>query len=108
MQNLDGAIINTSLPQMASVFRVRPADLNIGITAYILSTAAFVPLSCWVADRLGAHRVLAVAIVIFALPTLFFCFSQNFSQLYSARILYSLAHALLLASPLRLDVLRGC
>ena len=44
MQNLDGAIINNSLPQMASVFRVRPADLNIGITAYILSTAAFVPL----------------------------------------------------------------
>src|ERR1700689_5026029 len=70
MQNLDGAIINTSLPQMAGTFAVRPADLNIGITAYILSVAAFVPLSGWVADRLGPKRVFAGAIVVFTLAPL--------------------------------------
>jgi MFS family permease len=70
MQNLDGAIINTSLPQMARTFAVRPADLNIGITAYVLATAAFVPLSGWVAERLGARRVFAGAIVVFTLASL--------------------------------------
>jgi MFS family permease len=44
MQNLDGAIINTSLPQIANSLAVRPVDTNIGITAYILSLAAFIPL----------------------------------------------------------------
>ena len=53
MQNLDGAIINTSLPQMAHSFSVDPVDLNVGITAYVLATAAFIPSSGWVASRLG-------------------------------------------------------
>jgi hypothetical protein len=34
MQNLVSAIINTSLPQMALSFGVRPVDLSLGITAY--------------------------------------------------------------------------
>src|SRR5258708_1763063 len=80
MQNLDGVIIATSLPQMASVFRVRPADLNVGITAYMLSTGAFVPLSGWVADRLGAKRVFAAAIVIFTLASLLCGFAQDVWQ----------------------------
>ncbi len=106
MQNLDGAIINTSLPQMASVFRVRPADLNIGITAYILSTAAFVPLSGWVADRLGAKRVFAGAIVIFALASLVCGFSQNLWQFSAARIVQGLGGALM-APVGRMVVLRS-
>src|SRR5581483_6025691 len=40
MQNLDGAIINTSLPQIANSLAVRPVDTNIGITAYILTPNA--------------------------------------------------------------------
>ncbi|MHB8528371.1 MAG: MFS transporter [Caulobacteraceae bacterium] len=95
MQNLDGVIIATSLPQMASVFRVGPADLNIGITAYMLSTAAFVPLSGWVADRLGAKRVFAAAIVIFTLASLVCGFSQDLWQFGAARIVQGLGGALM-------------
>src|SRR5262245_48219633 len=70
MQNLDGAILHTSLPQMASDFAVRPVDLNLGITSYMLAIAAFVPLSGWVADRFGARRVFAAAVVVFTLASL--------------------------------------
>ncbi|WP_242402546.1 hypothetical protein [Komagataeibacter kakiaceti] len=45
MQNLDGAIINTSLPQMARSFGVSTIDLSMGITAYMLASAALSPLS---------------------------------------------------------------
>lgn len=69
MQNLDSAIINTSLPQMALSFGVRPVDLSLGITAYILSTAAFLPVSGYLADRLGARGVFATAIVIFTVAS---------------------------------------
>jgi EmrB/QacA subfamily drug resistance transporter len=95
MQNLDGAIINTSLPQMARTFAVRPADLNIGITAYILSTAAFVPLSGWVADRLGPKRVFAGAIVVFTLASLACGFAHGLWEFTAARAVQGLGGALM-------------
>jgi EmrB/QacA subfamily drug resistance transporter len=106
MQNLDGVIITTSLPQMAGVFRVRPADLNLGITAYMLSTAAFLPLSGWVADRLGAKRVFAAAIVIFTLASVVCGVSQDLWQFTSARIFQGLGGALM-APVGRMVVLRS-
>ncbi len=95
MQNLDGAIINTSLPQMARAFHVRPADLNIGITAYILSTAAFVPLSGWVADRLGPKRVFAGAIVVFTLASIACGLSHGLWTFTAARAVQGLGGALM-------------
>jgi EmrB/QacA subfamily drug resistance transporter len=95
MQNLDGAIINTSLPQMAKSFAVRPNDLNIGITAYILSTAAFVPLSGWVADRLGAKRVFAAAIVVFTVASLACGLAQNLWLFVAARAVQGVGGALM-------------
>jgi EmrB/QacA subfamily drug resistance transporter len=69
MQNLDSAIINTSLPQMAASFGVRPVDLSLGITAYVLSMAAFLPVSAYLSDRLGVREVFASAIVVFTLAS---------------------------------------
>ena len=70
MQNLDAAIINTSLPQMAADFGVRALDLSAGITAYVIAAAACLPLSGWVADRFGARRVFSLAIVVFTLASI--------------------------------------
>ena len=95
MQNLDGAIINTSAPQMARAFGVRPNDLNIGITAYIISTATFVPLSGWIADRLGAKRVFAAAIVVFTLASLACGLAQNLWVFVAARTIQGLGGALM-------------
>jgi MFS family permease len=55
MENLDGTVIATALPQMALSFRMSPVDLNMGMTAYLLTLAVFIPVSGWVADRLGAR-----------------------------------------------------
>jgi EmrB/QacA subfamily drug resistance transporter len=95
MQNLDGAIINTSLPQMARAFHVRPADLNVGITAYVLATAAFVPMSGWLADRLGAKRVFAAAIVVFTLASLACGLAQDLWSFVAARAVQGLGGALM-------------
>src|ERR1700744_1854599 len=61
MQNLDGTIITTALPQMAVTFDTTPIPLSIGITAYILSLAVLIPVSGWLADRLGARTVFGFA-----------------------------------------------
>jgi MFS family permease len=51
MENLDGTIIATALPQMARSLHVRAVDLNIGMTAYLLTLAVLIPISGCVADR---------------------------------------------------------
>lgn len=106
IQHIDGAIINTSLPQMAESFSVQPVDINIGITAYLLSMAAFVPLGGWIADRFGAKHVFAAAIVIFALASIACGLAQTLWQFTAARIVQG-AGAALMAPVGRIVVLRN-
>jgi MFS family permease len=47
MENLDGTVIATAMPQMARSFGASPVDLNIGMTAYLLALAVFIPISGW-------------------------------------------------------------
>src|SRR5271169_6828279 len=70
MENLDGTIIATALPQMARSFHVGAVNLNIGMTAYLLTLAVFIPISGWVADRFGSRTIFATAIGIFTLSSL--------------------------------------
>jgi MFS family permease len=65
MENLDGTVIATAMPQMARSFDASPVDLNIGMTAYLLALAVFIPMSGWLADRFGARLVFASAIGLF-------------------------------------------
>ena len=70
MENLDGTVIATALPQMGKSFHVSPVDLNIGMTAYLLMLAVFIPISGWVADRVGARSVFVSAIAIFTVSSI--------------------------------------
>src|SRR5512142_2587118 len=65
MENLDSTVITTALPQMAITFDTTPIHLSVGITAYILSLAVFIPVSGWFADRFGARTVFRTAITVF-------------------------------------------
>ena len=69
MEQLDGTVIATALPQMAQSFGVAAVDLNIGMSAYLLTVAVFIPASGWVTDRFGARTVFACAIVVFTLSS---------------------------------------
>jgi EmrB/QacA subfamily drug resistance transporter len=69
MHNLDSTLIATSLPQIGSTFGVRAVDMSVGITAYLLASAAFLPLAGWLADRYSARRVFAAAVALFTLAS---------------------------------------
>src|SRR3712207_2286012 len=69
MQNLDSSAVTTALPAMARDLGEEPARLGAAITSYLVSLTVFIPLSGWVADRLGAKRVFMAAIVIFTLAS---------------------------------------
>lgn len=106
MQGLDGAIMNTSLPQMARSLRVAPLDLSIGITIYMLSAAAFVPLSGWLADRFGARGTFMLSILVFTVASLACGVAQNLWQFTAARALQGMGGSLMIPIG-RLIVLRN-
>ena len=106
MENLDGTIIVTALPQMARSFHVGAVNLNIGMTAYLLTLAVFIPISGWVADRVGSRSVFAVAIGIFTLSSLLCGLSQTLTQFTLMRILQGLGGAMMVPVG-RLIVLRN-
>ena len=95
MQMLDGTIVITSLPQMAASFGVQPVAMSIGITVYMLTMAAFIPLSGWLGDRFGARNIFLVAIAIFTLASLFCGLSGSLGEFIAARAVQGIGGALM-------------
>jgi EmrB/QacA subfamily drug resistance transporter len=95
MEQLDGSVIATSLPQIANSFGVHAVDVAIGMTAYIVTLAAFIPLSGWVSDRIGARTTFCGAIVFFALASAVCGICQNLPEFVLARIAQGAAGAMM-------------
>jgi EmrB/QacA subfamily drug resistance transporter len=95
MENLDGTVIATALPQMGASFGVGPADLSIGLTAYLLTLAVFIPVSGWVADRFGGRTVFAAAITVFTLASLLCGLSNSVTAFVLARIVQGIGGAMM-------------
>jgi EmrB/QacA subfamily drug resistance transporter len=106
MENLDGTIIATALPQMARSFHVGAVNLNIGMTAYLLTLAVFIPISGWVCDRFGSRSIFAAAIGIFTLSSLLCGLCHTLTQLALMRIVQGLGGAMMVPVG-RLVVLRN-
>jgi EmrB/QacA subfamily drug resistance transporter len=105
MENLDGTVIVTALPQMAISFDVQPVDLNIGVSSYILTLAILIPASGWIADRFGARPVFTAAIAIFTLASIFCGLCDSLAAFTLARILQGVGGAMMVPVG-RLAVLR--
>lgn len=95
MQNLDSSAIATALPAMARELEVEPARLGVAITSYLVSLTVFIPVSGWVADRLGARRVFMAAIVLFTLASALCARSNGLAELVGARVLQGLGGAMM-------------
>ncbi|WP_233235658.1 MFS transporter [Bordetella sp. LUAb4] len=106
MEMLDSTIITTALPEMARSFGVRPADMSIGMSAYLLALAVFIPISGWVADRYGSRKVFGGALVLFTLASILCGLAQTLPQFTAARVLQGLGGAMMVPVG-RLAVLRA-
>ena len=105
MENLDGSIITTALPQMAQSFHIRPVELSIGITSYLLTLAVFIPISGWIADRIGVRNVFTAALAIFTGASILCGLTGNLAEFTGARILQGIGGAMMVPVG-RLAVLR--
>jgi EmrB/QacA subfamily drug resistance transporter len=96
IETLDATILNTAVPRVAESLRVQPLSLKAALTSYALSLAVFIPISGWVADRMGTRRTFTTAIGIFGLGSLLCGLSMNLPMLVLSRILQGAGGSLMI------------
>ncbi|WP_425918462.1 multidrug transporter subunit MdtD [Acinetobacter sp. TSRC1-2] len=96
MQGLDTTIVNTALPAMAVSLGEDPLQMHSVVVAYVLSVAACIPLSGWLADRFGVRNTYFSAIIIFTLASLGCGLANSLNELLAYRIIQGIGGALLL------------
>jgi EmrB/QacA subfamily drug resistance transporter len=95
MEGLDSTMIAVSIPAMADSLGESPLRLNLVITSYLLSLAVFIPVSGWIADRLGARRVFCAAVLIFAGGSALCGLATNLPMLIAMRIVQGFGGAMM-------------
>jgi MFS transporter, DHA2 family, multidrug resistance protein len=87
---LDSTIVNVSLPKIMSSFGVGLSTIQWVITAYMLSMAAMLPTSGWLADKFGYKRVYFWGLFLFTVGSLLCGLSNDESTLIISRIIQGL------------------
>ncbi len=95
MEQLDTTIITTAVPDMAHSLGTSAVQLNLAVSAYVLTLAVFIPLSSWCADRFGVRRVFITALALFTLGSALCGLASNFTQLVAMRVLQGLGGSMM-------------
>lgn len=95
MENLDGTIVTTAVPQIGASLNTTAATVSLVITAYLLTLAVLIPLSGWLSHRFGNRRVFLTAIAIFTLASLGCGLSTSVEMLIVMRILQGVGGAMM-------------
>jgi len=96
MEQMDGTILATALPDMAHDLGVSAPSLSIALTSYLISLAVFIPASGWMADRFGPRRIFRAAILLFTLASAACAFAPNVSFLVAARFVQGMGGAMMI------------
>ncbi|OCB44646.1 MFS transporter [Mycobacterium vulneris] len=105
MEILDATIIAPAIPLIAESFGVGPVDVNLAISAYLVTVAVLIPASGWLADRFGTRRVFVGAIAVFTLASIGCAASASLPMLVLMRVLQGVGGAMMVPVG-RLAVLR--
>jgi EmrB/QacA subfamily drug resistance transporter len=105
MEILDATIIVPAIPAIAASFNVSAVDVNVAISAYLLTVAVLIPASGWVADRFGIRPVFLGAIAVFTLASVGCALSVSLPMLVAMRVLQGVGGAMMVPVG-RLAVLR--
>ncbi|HUZ56993.1 MAG TPA: MFS transporter [Streptosporangiaceae bacterium] len=97
---LDLSIVNVALPSIQSDLGFTPVNLQWVVDAYAIVFAGFLMLGGRASDRFGPRRMLAAALVLFAIASLAGGAATSQGMLIAARSLQGLSGALMAASSL--------
>jgi len=87
MEVLDTAIANVSLAHIAGSLSVSPDEATWVLTSYLVSNAVVLPISGWVANRVGRKRFYLSCVVLFTLSSFLCGLAPNLGLLIVFRVL---------------------
>ena len=93
MQILDSTIANVALPNMQASLGATADTVTWVLTSYIVASAVAIPLTGWLADRIGSRNLFLFAVVGFVLASMLCGLAQTLPEMVGFRILQGVAAA---------------
>ncbi len=106
IENADSALVATALPTIATDLGVDPLALKLALTAYLVALAIFIPVSGWIADKVGARRTFVAAMLLFMLGSLSCMLNTSLTGFVASRFLQGIGGAMMVPVG-RLIILRN-
>src|SRR5262245_59924111 len=105
MEILDATIIAPAIPRIAGSLGVTAVDVNVAISAYMVTVAVLIPATGWMADRFGVRHVFITAIAVCTIASIGCAASVSLPMLVGMRVLQGIGGAMMVPVG-RLAVLR--
>ncbi len=90
MEVLDTTVVNVSIPHIAGNLAATNEEGTWVVTSYLVSNAIVLPISGWLANRLGRKRLLLICVAGFTLTSLCCGLATSLAQLIIFRVLQGL------------------
>lgn len=103
MQVLDMTIANVALPHMQAALGANQDSISWVLTSYIIASAIAMPITGWLADRIGRRRLYLLSVAGFVTASVLCGLAANLEEMVIFRVLQGLSGAFL--SPLAQTVL---
>ena len=87
IQTLDATIANVALPRMQGALGATQEQISWVLTSYVVSSAICMPLTGWLAARLGRRRVFVGAVVGFTATSMLCGAAGSLEQIVTFRVL---------------------
>src|SRR3989344_6632329 len=106
MQILDTTIANVAIPHMQSALGATSETVTWVLTSYILASAIAMPITCWLADRIGRRELFLAAITGFIITSMACGAAQSLEQMVVFRFLQGISAAFIgpLSQSVMLDI----
>ncbi len=93
LQILDTTIANVALPHMQSSLGATVDTVTWVLTSYIIASAVALPITGWLADRIGARRLFIGSVAGFIIASMLCGLAQNLEEMVAFRALQGVAGA---------------
>lgn len=106
MQILDTTIANVAIPHMQSSLGATSETVNWVLTSYIIASAVAMPITGWLADRIGRRQLFMAAITGFIITSMACGAAQTLEEMVAFRFLQGISAAFIgpLSQSVMLDI----
>jgi DHA2 family multidrug resistance protein len=93
LQVLDTTIANVALPHMQASLSATQDTINWVLTSYIVASAIALPISGWLADKVGRKRLLLTSVAVFTVASVLCATATSLSEMVVFRALQGVGGA---------------